>query len=279
MTTEIAEYSQTEAALATLSERYKGVVYDVTKKEGMEAAVKARAELRGYRVSLEKTRVEIKAPALKRSQAIDSEARRITAALVALEDPIDEQIKAETDKKKRAEEAAAKAEADRIAAEERARKEAEEAKLAAERAEIARQRIELEKAEKARLEADRQARLKIEEEQRAARLKIEQEERAARAAREEADRQDRLARQARDEVARIKAENAAAALKAERDRLDAERRAIEEAEEAAFREKQRLANELNDGYEMLATFVRRFGKREEFRAIVKAIGPYLRKAA
>lgn len=41
---EIVEYSKTETALATLRERYRGVVYDVSKREGMTAAKDARAE-------------------------------------------------------------------------------------------------------------------------------------------------------------------------------------------------------------------------------------------
>ena len=80
MTTEIVEYSKTEAALADLAQRYKGVIFDVATLPGMMTARKGRAEIRGYRVALEKTRIEIKAPALKRTQQIDSEARRITAA-------------------------------------------------------------------------------------------------------------------------------------------------------------------------------------------------------
>ena len=84
MTTEIVEYSKTEAALSDLAQRYKGVLFDVTTREGLSAAIKGRVELRGYRVALEKTRVEIKAPALKRTQLIDSEARRITAEIEAL---------------------------------------------------------------------------------------------------------------------------------------------------------------------------------------------------
>ena len=51
------------------------------------------------------------------------------------------------------------------------------------------------------------------------------------------------------------------------------------AEEAAAREKLRLENELNDGYEMLAVFVRRFGKREEFRKVCAAIAPFLKVTA
>src|SRR3990167_7337559 len=186
--TPIAEYSKTAAALADLAQRYKGVLFDVTTREGLATAIKGRAELRGYRVALEKTRVEIKAPALKRAQEIDSEARRITAELLALETPIDDQIKADERRKIAEAEAKAKAEADRIAAEEAERKAAEEKVLAAQRAEIARQTEELAARQRAQAEADAAARRKIEEEQRAAREKIEAEQRAADAARREADR-------------------------------------------------------------------------------------------
>ncbi len=97
--TPVAEYSATEAALSDLAARFKGVVYDVRTRDGMKDAVAARAELREYRVNLEKLRVEIKAPALERCRLIDAEAKRITSALVALEDPIDTVIKQETSRK------------------------------------------------------------------------------------------------------------------------------------------------------------------------------------
>lgn len=99
MTTTIAEYSKTEAALSDLRTRYSDVVFNVTTGKGMDEAKKARAELRDYRVSLEKERVTIKAPALERCRQIDSEAKRITAELSALEDPIDATIKAEEQRK------------------------------------------------------------------------------------------------------------------------------------------------------------------------------------
>lgn len=95
MSTSIIEYTATEAALAELRNKYETVVYDVTNGKGMQQAKEARAELREYRVTLEKTRVEIKAPALERCRQIDSEAKRITAELELLEEPIDAQIKAE----------------------------------------------------------------------------------------------------------------------------------------------------------------------------------------
>ena len=99
MTTEIVEYSKTEAALADLNARYSAVIFDTSTTKGMQEAVAGRAEIRGYRVDLEKERVRIKAPALERCRLIDTEAKRITAALEALENPIDAAIKAEQQRK------------------------------------------------------------------------------------------------------------------------------------------------------------------------------------
>lgn len=111
MTTEITEYSPTETALAALRDQYAGKTFEVATPAGMKLAIAARAELRDYRVNLEKMRKQIKEPALRRCQLIDTEARRITTELVALEDPIDAQIKAE--EKRREDEKAAKLEAER----------------------------------------------------------------------------------------------------------------------------------------------------------------------
>lgn len=275
MSTAIQEYSKTDAALAELAQRYKGVLFDVSTREGMQTAVKGRAEIRGYRVALEKTRKEIKAPALERCNLIDSEARRITRELESLELPIDEQIKAEETRKELERTAAARAEQARIEAEQAAIKKEEEDRMAAERAEIARKQAEIAAAEKA-------AREKIEAEERAARLRIEEQERAARMQREEADRKARQEREAEE-----------ARLKSERDKLEMERRAVEEAqrkeresaeakaraereaEEAKKREIERQANELKDGRELLNTFVTRFGKRKEFAPVAAAISAFL----
>ena len=111
-TTAITEYSATEAALAKLKLRLKDAKYDVTTTAGMTTAKQDRRELVSLRTSLEAKRKEIKAPALERCNLIDKEAKRITTELLALEVPIDEQIKAE--EKRKADE---KAERDRLAAE------------------------------------------------------------------------------------------------------------------------------------------------------------------
>lgn len=302
--TTIAEYNATAAAIAELRQKYEGVLFDVTTKEGLAAAIKGRAELRGYRVALEKIRVEIKAPALKRTQEIDSEARRIAAALSSLEDPIDDQIKA--DERRKAAEAAAKvkAEADRIAAEEAARKAEEERIMAEQRAEIERQREELAAKQRAVEAAQRAEMGKIEAEQRAAREKFEAEQLEAIKARREADRLAQEARDKADAEARAKREAEERRIREAQEKVDAERREIEErerkarfeaeerariereakeaeerakreAEEAKEREIRRAAAELEDGTEMLRAFVSTYGKREEFKGIAKAIGAFL----
>jgi colicin import membrane protein len=113
--TKIAAYSQTEAALADLRERYADKQFDVTTTVGLAAAKKARADLRAYRIALEAKREEIKAPILDQGRLIDSEAKRITLALTELETPIDEQIKVE--EKRKEDDRLAKVEAARVAAE------------------------------------------------------------------------------------------------------------------------------------------------------------------
>lgn len=109
--TEIAEYSQTAAALADLRHRFLGIAFNVATTKGLDEAKKARQEVKGYRTALEAKRKEIKAPALERCRLIDDEAKTITAALLELEEPIDQQIKAEEARKEA--EKAAKAEAER----------------------------------------------------------------------------------------------------------------------------------------------------------------------
>lgn len=112
---QIQEYTQTAAAIAFLQKKYSGQLFEVTTTKGMEEAKKARAEVKGYRVALEKLRVEIKAPALERTRLIDAEAKRITAELLAIEEPIDQQIKAEEKRKEEEKAAKARAEVNRLA--------------------------------------------------------------------------------------------------------------------------------------------------------------------
>lgn len=283
MTTAIQEYSKTEAALAELGQRYKGVVYNVVKPEEMAVAKEARREIRTYRVALEKMRVTLKADVLERGRMIDGEAKRITAGLEALENPIDEQIKKEEKRIEDIRLAKVREEQARIEAEERARKEAEEAKMAAERAEIARRQAELDRAEAERKAIEDDLRRQIEEAHREARLKIEEEERQARLAREEADRAARQAREAEEE--KIEAERrelerqryeAEAQQRKARAEDEAREKAARDAEEERQREIRRAQAEKMDARGMLITFVSKYGKIEEFGPVVAAINKYLK---
>jgi vacuolar-type H+-ATPase subunit I/STV1 len=91
----IVAYSRTEAAIAELRQKYQGAKYDLTTTAGDKAARAARLELVTTRTALEKRRKELKAPAVEFGKRVDSEAARLTAEIVALEDPIDAQIKAD----------------------------------------------------------------------------------------------------------------------------------------------------------------------------------------
>lgn len=114
---EIAEYNPTAAALTELRERYVNVIFPVTTTAGMKDAKEVRSKLVKLRTGLEALRKEIKEPALRRTQAIDAEAKAITAAIKEIEEPIDAQIKAEEQRvaaEKAAKEAAEKARVDEI---------------------------------------------------------------------------------------------------------------------------------------------------------------------
>lgn len=116
-TRQITEYNSTAAILAELAERYAKVVFPVATKDGMKDAKDVRGKLVKLRTGLEAVRKEIKEPALRRTQAIDAEAKAITAAIKLIEEPIDAQIKAEEQRieaEKAAKEAIEKARIDAI---------------------------------------------------------------------------------------------------------------------------------------------------------------------
>ena len=120
----LVQYSRTEAALAELKARHAGATFDLATTAGDKAARAARLELVTLRTTLEKTRKGFKEPALEFGRMIDAEAKRITVEILALEEPIDRQIKA--DEQRRATE---KAERERIEAERIAGHEAGLAKI------------------------------------------------------------------------------------------------------------------------------------------------------
>lgn len=247
--TEIAEYSQTAAALSDLRHRYSGVAFNVTTTKGMDEAKKARQEVKGYRTALEAKRKEIKAPALESCRLIDEEAKTITAALLELEEPIDAQIKAEEARKEAERAAKAEAERQRIARHQAvilylrgipadvasasadkvlaALNELEALDITSSLEEFQGQAQQTKDESLAKLREMHAAAVAHEAEQ--ARIKAEQEAEAARIAAERAE----LARLRAEQEARDR--EAAAALEVERAAQEAELRKQREAQEAELR--------------------------------------------
>lgn len=278
--TSIAEYSKTEAGLAEIRARMRDVVYDLTTTKGLDAAKRDRRELVTLRTSLEAQRKALKEPALELTRRIDSEAKRITAAIVELEEPIDAQIRKEEARREAEKLAKIEAERRRIetiqAAIDVYRRAVADctgmtsAQIAARRNEIAATRFDEvwpaqfaefgNDAKAARDSAvialadlqDRVARQEAEaaqiardraelEELKRAQAAAAAREEAARRAREEEERRAREAREAEERRQREAAEAQARAAREAEERAAAERRAAEDARLKA--EADRLAAE------------------------------------
>ncbi|CAA2366800.1 hypothetical protein [Xanthomonas phage Olaya] len=115
-TAAMQELESVEAGLADLAAKYKGVVFDVTTTKGMDEAKAARAAIREPRYKAENIRKEKTSQLSKLGKEINERAGTIKDAILAIEDPIDKQIKAEEDRKEQEREAKRQAEAERIGA-------------------------------------------------------------------------------------------------------------------------------------------------------------------
>jgi len=91
---DIAEYQTTAAALALLREKY-GNPFDVTTSQGLTAPRRPAPRCAATAGRAGKTRAELKAPVLAQGQRIGRRGQRITAELLAIEEPIDAAIQAE----------------------------------------------------------------------------------------------------------------------------------------------------------------------------------------
>jgi chromosome segregation ATPase len=236
--TPIVEYNVSDAAIEQLRERLSGLT--INKPSDYEVVRCGIAEIRDLRGRVEKMRVELKAGALEYGRKVDSEAKRITAMLLEIEEPLKLEKQKVDDEKarvKREKEDAERAKIEAELAAKRAAEEAEAARLKAERdaAEKAeRERIAAaQAAENARLESERRklaaAQAIIDEQNRAAAAKLEAERKVI-----EAERL-RMEREEFERQAKARAEQEA------RDRLAREAEAKREAEVRAAEERKRLA--------------------------------------
>ena len=264
----VVRFGLADSKIAELREMFSGLRADTS--EGYAEVTKAIATTRALRVNVEKTRKELKASALEYGRTVDGEAKRLTAMLEDIEEPLKLEKQAIDDEKLRAKREKEEAERAAIEAAIAAKREAEEKRLKAERdaeeLRLAEERKAIE-AERAKLEAERAAeRQRVEAEQRkiakqqaAERAKLDAERReyeAKQAAEREAlEAKQREIDAQREEANRIERERLAA-IKAEQDRkeaeinarLESERIAKEQAEHdrIAKIEAERLANERDE---------------------------------
>lgn len=112
----LTEFDKVQAGLADLKARYGAVVYDCASPKGLADALAARREIRDPRYRTEEIRKSAKAPVLALGRNIDERARYITTELLAIEMPIDQQIKVEEERRERAKREAEEKERQRIAA-------------------------------------------------------------------------------------------------------------------------------------------------------------------
>jgi hypothetical protein len=109
----LAQFKEAENTVLALVEKYRAVAFDVATTKGMNEAKAARLELREKgRFALTRAEKSVKADVNDLKRVMADEVERIVAIVMPIEEAIDQQIKAEEDRK-----AAAKAERDRIEAE------------------------------------------------------------------------------------------------------------------------------------------------------------------
>jgi len=224
----LAKFSRVEAGLAALREKHANVVYPVATTAGMADAKAARAEIRAGRFAVEQLRKTAKTPLLQIGRRIDMEAIRITEAILEVEQPIDDQIKAEEARKAADREAKKAAEVERLRLEAAEKLRIEQEQLAAQRAEIA--------AEQARLAQERrQADEEAAEARREAELEL--------AAQRKAFADERA--QAEAEARRVAASQAAEAKRVvdHQEEIDAQQRALDRERQKAREEAERNAAE------------------------------------
>lgn len=111
----VAEFDRVAAGIALLQQEYAGVVFDVSTTKGLDSAKAARAAVREPRYEIEKVRKAAKEPLLKLGKELDARAKEITAQILAIEEPIDLQIKTEENRKEAEKQAKIAAEQQRVA--------------------------------------------------------------------------------------------------------------------------------------------------------------------
>lgn len=110
----VTKFRPVEAQLAVLKEKYSKIVLDVSTPKGLKDAKKIRREIVSFRTSIDKARKKLKAPLIEKGRVIESEAKRITAEILLLEEPVTSVIRAEEERIAEEKAAAERADQERI---------------------------------------------------------------------------------------------------------------------------------------------------------------------
>jgi DNA repair exonuclease SbcCD ATPase subunit len=220
----VVKYDVTDAAIAELAERYKGITF--TTPAAYEEGRKAIGTLRDLRTRIEKRRKDLKADSLAFGRKVDAVARHFTDLVEEIENPLQVAKRAIDDEEARKKREAERAELVALEAKLKAEREEAEAKAAATRAveekRLAEERAKLEEKQRIldaqRLEQD-ELRRKEDERLKAERAKLDA-DRAAVEAREAEARAVQRREQERVELAAAEQLRAAAAA-ADAERLAA----------------------------------------------------------
>lgn len=102
MDTSIVKFNVADSAIAEMGAKYLPLTINgIEDKVGFQMVHAARMEVKRTRLEVEKTRKDLKADALRYSQAVDGEARRITALLEPIESHLEGQELAVIQEKER----------------------------------------------------------------------------------------------------------------------------------------------------------------------------------
>lgn len=111
----LVDIDAVSAGITDLRNRFSGAIFEVDTATGMDDAKAARLAIRTPRYEVERIRKAAKAPIIALGKKLDAEAARIESELLKIEGPIDQQIKAEEDRKERDRQAKIDAELKRVA--------------------------------------------------------------------------------------------------------------------------------------------------------------------
>ena len=108
----LVKYSITDAAIAQMKEKYGGL--EINSKDDYDVVSKAISVVRGKRTEVEKTRQAFKKDALEYGRMVDAEAKRITAELLEIEEPLKAKKQAVDNEVERKKAEVARIEAERV---------------------------------------------------------------------------------------------------------------------------------------------------------------------